>query len=87
MFTLTSEHESLIQNQLATGRYANAEEVLKTALQLLTELDSEDQAWLEETKKRISIGLAELDRGEGVDGPTVMNQFLHKFQMAKQENR
>jgi len=24
MFTLTSEHETLIQSQLATGRYANA---------------------------------------------------------------
>jgi hypothetical protein len=28
MLTLTAEHEQLIQTQLATGRYANAEEVL-----------------------------------------------------------
>ena len=86
MFTLTSEHETLIQNQLATGRYTNAEEVLETALHLLTELDAENQTWLEEVRQRIAIGLAELDRGEGVDGPTVMNKFPHKFQVAKQEN-
>jgi hypothetical protein len=31
MLTLTPEQENLIQTQLATGRYANAEEVLAVA--------------------------------------------------------
>jgi Arc/MetJ-type ribon-helix-helix transcriptional regulator len=35
MLTITPEHEKLIQNHLDTGRYANAEEVLAIALQLL----------------------------------------------------
>jgi antitoxin ParD1/3/4 len=84
MLTLTPEHEQLIQTQLATGRYANAEEVLAIALQLLTRLDSEQQVWIEETRAKIATGIAELDRGEGVDGPTVMSQYLQQFQVARE---
>jgi antitoxin ParD1/3/4 len=84
MLTITPEHEQLIQNHLNTGRYANAEEVLEVALQLLTRLDTEHQAWIEETRKQIAIGIAELDRGEGIDGPTAMDRYLQQFQMARQ---
>ena len=84
MLTVTPEHEKLIQSHLDTGRYANAEEVLAIALQLLTRLDTEHQAWIEETRQQIAIGVAELDRGEGVDGSTAMNQYLQKFQTARQ---
>jgi antitoxin ParD1/3/4 len=88
MMTITPEHEKLIQNHLDTGRYANAEEVLAIALQLLTCLDTEHQAWIEETRQKIAIGIAELDssacvkgdRGEGINGQTAMNQYLQKFQ-------
>ncbi len=83
MLTITPEHEKLIQDHLDTGRYANAEEVLAIALQLLTRLDTENQAWIEETRQKIAVGIAELDRGEGVDGATVMNQYLQKFQAAQ----
>lgn len=84
MLTITAEHEKLIQNHLDTGRYANAEEVLAIALQMLARLDTEHQVWIEETKQKIAIGIAELDRGEGVDGPTAMNHYLQQFQSAKQ---
>jgi antitoxin ParD1/3/4 len=84
MLTLTPEQEHLIQTQLATGRYANAEEVLAVAVQLLTRLDSEQQVWIEETRAKIALGIAELDQGEGIDGPTVMTQYLQQFQTARQ---
>jgi antitoxin ParD1/3/4 len=84
MLTITPEHEQLIQTHLDTGRYTDAEEVLAIALQLLTRLDAEHQVWIEETKQKIAIGLAELDRGEGIDGPTAMNHYLQQFQAAKQ---
>jgi antitoxin ParD1/3/4 len=84
MLTITPEHEKLIQNHLDTGRYVNAEEVLEIALQLLTRLDTEHQAWIEETRQQIAIGIAELDRGEGVDGATAMAGYLQQFQAARQ---
>ena len=83
MLTITPEHEKLIQDRLDTGRYANAEEVLEIALQLLTRLDPEHQAWIEATRQQIAIGITELERGEGVDGPTAMNRYLQKFQTAR----
>jgi antitoxin ParD1/3/4 len=84
MLTITSEHEKLIQSRLETGRYANAEEVLAIALHLLARLNTEHQAWIEDTRQQIATGIAELDRGEGIDGPTVMNQYLQQFQTAQQ---
>ncbi len=84
MLKITSEQEKLIQNHLDTGRYVNAEEVLEIALQLLTRLDIEHQAWIEETRQQIAIGIAELDRGEGVDGAKAMEGYLQQFQAAKQ---
>jgi antitoxin ParD1/3/4 len=84
MLTITPEHEKLIQNHLDTGRYSNAEEVLSIALQLLARLDTEHQAWIEETRQQIAIGIAELDRGEGVDGATAMAGYLQQFQTARQ---
>jgi antitoxin ParD1/3/4 len=84
MLTITPEHEKLIQNHLDTGRYTNAEEVLAIALQLLARLDIEHQVWIEETRQQIAIGIAELDRGEGVDGATAMAGYLQQFQTARQ---
>ena len=84
MLTITPEHEKLIQNHLDTGRYANAEEVLEIALQLLARLDTEHQVWIEETRQQIAISIAELDRGEGIDGRTAMDGYLQKFQTARQ---
>ncbi len=83
MVPLTAEHEQLIQTHLSSGRYSNAEEVLTIALQLLTKLDTDYAVWIEETRQKIATGLAELDRQEGVDGSTVMNQYLQQFQAAK----
>jgi len=83
MTNLSPKHEQLIQSQLATGRYEDAEEVLDLALNLLAYLDEESKSWVDDTKQKIVAGIAELNRGEGVDGSIVMNQFLDKFQTAQ----
>jgi hypothetical protein len=38
------------------------------------------------TREKVAIGVAELDRGEGVDGPTIMNQMLERFQKARESS-
>jgi len=78
--TLQPEQEQFIQTQLATGRYTNATEVIAEALQLLEKRNHYDR-WVEELGNKIDIAAAELDRGEGVDGETAINQLrarLHK---------
>jgi antitoxin ParD1/3/4 len=92
MLTITPEHEKLIQSHIDTGRYANAEEVLVIALQFLARLENEHQGWIEETRQQIALGIAELDsfacakgdRGEGIDGSTAMNEYLQRFETARQ---
>jgi hypothetical protein len=49
---------------------------LEIALQLLTRLDVEHQAWIKETCQQIAIGIAELDQGKGVDCATAMAGYL-----------
>ena len=79
MITLTSAQEQIVQHQVTTGQYTNAEEVIDVALQLLKFLDAESLVWFKETQQKIKVGLEELDRGEGVDGAIVMEQFLQRF--------
>ncbi|RUR75459.1 type II toxin-antitoxin system ParD family antitoxin [Chlorogloeopsis fritschii PCC 9212] len=82
--TLKPEIEQFIQAQIATGRYANAEEVISKALKLLEEQDKEYQEWVEETRQKVDVAIAELERGEGLDGETVVMQILDRFQKARE---
>ncbi|QLE56945.1 type II toxin-antitoxin system ParD family antitoxin [Nostoc sp. TCL26-01] len=82
--TLKPEIEQFIQAQLATGRYANAEEVISKALKLLEKQDKEYQEWVEETRQKVDVAIAELERGEGLDGETVVMQILDRFQKARE---
>jgi len=83
MTTVTPEHEQLIQAHLSSGRYSSAEEVLTIALQALMQLDTEYQAWIENTRQKIAIGITELDHQQGIEGSTVMKHYLQQFQAAK----
>ncbi|MDZ8094155.1 MAG: type II toxin-antitoxin system ParD family antitoxin [Nostoc sp. DedQUE05] len=82
--TLKAEIEKFIQAQIATGRYANAEEVISQALKLLEKQDKEYQEWVEETRQKVDVAIAELERGEGLDGETVVMQILDRFQKARE---
>ncbi|MFN6480203.1 type II toxin-antitoxin system ParD family antitoxin [Nostoc sp. DedQUE07] len=73
-----------IQEKVATGRYTNAEEVISQALKLLEEWDKGYQEWIEETRKKVEVGLAEIERGEVLDGETVVMQILERFQKARE---
>ncbi|MEH2012295.1 type II toxin-antitoxin system ParD family antitoxin [Nostoc sp.] len=82
--TLKPEIEQFIQAQIATGRYANAEEVISKALKLLEKQDKQYQEWEEETRRKVDVAIAELERGEGLDGETVVMQILDRFQKARE---
>jgi len=58
--TIPAEFEPFIEQQLATGRYHSAQELVSAALHLLREQG------LETLRKEIQVGIDELDRGEGI---------------------
>ncbi|MDY6783856.1 MAG: type II toxin-antitoxin system ParD family antitoxin [Cyanobacteriota bacterium] len=76
---LKPEHEQFIQSQVASGNFTDREEVIDTAFRLLKKLQGEYKQWIEETRNKIDIGIAELDRGEGLDGEIVLSEILEKF--------
>lgn len=57
--TLRPEPAALIQEKLASGRYANAGDVIEDALHLLDERDRRERLL-----SAIDVGLAEIARGE-----------------------
>ncbi len=81
---LKPEHEQFIQAQMATGKYKNPEEVVDIAFRLLEKLNTEYSQWIEETRQKVDVAIAELERGEGLDGETVVMEILERFQKARE---
>jgi antitoxin ParD1/3/4 len=81
---LKPEHEQFIQAQIASGKFTNADEVIDVAFHLLEKLNSEYVQWVEETRQKIDVAIAEIERGEVLDGETVVMQILEKFQKARE---
>ncbi len=78
------EHEKFIQAQIAMGKYSNPEEVADIAFRLLEKLNTEYVQWIEETREKVDVAIAELERGEGRDGETVVSEILERFQKARE---
>ena len=82
--TLNSEQETIVTNLIATGNFQTADEVLQVALRLLEKERQSYQSWLAETREQVKEGISSLDRGEGIDGDTVVNDLLAKLRQAKE---
>lgn len=74
--TLNPEQELIVANLIATGSFQTVEEVVQVALKLLEVERQSYQTWLAETREQVREGIESLDRGEGVDGETVVNDLL-----------
>lgn len=81
-FSLKPDYEQFIQQELETGRYANAEEVIATALELLKQ-QSQYEQWAKEVGQKIDIAAAELDRGEGIDGEIAIARLKERLHQRK----
>lgn len=82
--SLKPEHEQFIQSQIEKGKYANADEVISEAFRLLEERERQYEQWFEETRKKVAIGIKQLDQGEGLDGEVVVAQLQEKFRKARE---
>jgi antitoxin ParD1/3/4 len=82
--TLNPEQETIIANLIATGSFQTADEVLQVALKLLERERQSYQSWVTETREQVREGIESLDRGEGVDGETVVNDLLAKLRQSKE---
>lgn len=62
--TLKPEQEQFIQSQIERGIFANPEQAIEAALRLLEEQSKSYEQWVEATREKIDVGLAQLERGE-----------------------
>jgi len=60
--------EAIIQERLKSGAFQNVEDVLLDALLVQSEREEWLQAHKPAIQEKIARGLAQLDRGEGIDG-------------------
>jgi antitoxin ParD1/3/4 len=90
--TLNSEQETfakrllwrIVTNLIATGSFKTADEVLQVALKLLETERKSYESWVVENRDRVREGIESLDRGEGVDGETVVNDLLAKLRHTRE---
>jgi antitoxin ParD1/3/4 len=65
--TLSNETERLIDESIRSGRHQSASEVVAFAVKNLVECERRIIAYNEYLKREVAIGIAELDRGEGIE--------------------
>jgi len=82
--TLKSEQEKFIQEKLKTGKYKTVDAVIIEAFRLLEQRDKHYEKWLEETRKKVAVGLEQLNRGEGIEGEIVINRFKEKLRALRE---
>jgi len=81
--SLAPDLEQFIQNQVESGKYTSASEVIQAALRMFVQQQDIYQGRFEELQKEIMIGIEASRRGEVVDADTVFNQLQAKLNLAR----
>lgn len=73
---LNSHFEAFIRQQIASGRYNNASEVVRAGLRLLEDQDRENELKLAELRTSIQKGM---ESGEEKNADDVLNRLEEKY--------
>ncbi|HZM02564.1 MAG TPA: type II toxin-antitoxin system ParD family antitoxin [Candidatus Saccharimonadales bacterium] len=76
--SLTPALEKLVAQKVESGLYQSASEVIREGLRLLDDHDRLRELHLNEVRKKIHLGLTQLDRGEGIPGADAHAQMKRK---------
>lgn len=78
------EIERFIQSQIESGKYSSALELILEGIRLLQERERIYKGRFEKLKQEIAIGIEAAERGEIIDGETVIHQ-LQKLQQRRSQ--
>ena len=70
--TLGEHFAGFIEDKIRQGRFESTSEAVRAGLRLL----EEHEAKLDLIRKKLAIGEAQLDQGEGVDGDAFMQELI-----------
>lgn len=75
-YTIGKHFEDFVHEQIATGRYASASEVIRDALRLLEEREARKAAF----EKAIEDSLADVEAGRVIDADEVFDRLLAELE-------
>jgi antitoxin ParD1/3/4 len=76
--SLTPPLQKLVDDQVASGRYGSASEVVREGLRLIDERDR--RLALDELRAKVDLGWQQSERGEGRDGEAVFAALRAQLQ-------
>lgn len=65
--SLTPELDTFVQDKVKSGLYHTASEVIREGLRLLKEKDALQELRMEELRKQVREGFAQIERGESLE--------------------
>jgi antitoxin ParD1/3/4 len=77
--TLTAEQEKFIADQIKSGHYRSANDVVSQSLGILREQEEFIRMHAVELREKIAVGLEQVRRGETVDGKTAIQNLREKL--------
>lgn len=78
--SLNGDFEKFINEQMATGAYNSANDIIQEALSLLISKKQIPVERIAELNKEIELGLADLEAGRVMDGETAFRELLAKYE-------
>ena len=78
-YAIGNHFESFIKQQIASGRYTSASEVVRDALRLLEEVQELREAQMKNLRARLQEGI---DSGEGIPASRVLDRLEAKYRTA-----
>ena len=85
--SLTPELEQFIAEQVKSGKFFDASEVITEGLRLLWERDRIQKARLAELKEKIRIGIEASDRGEVFDIDDVFAELEEDIRLMEEQRQ
>ncbi|MFM2296287.1 MAG: hypothetical protein RLZZ350_2700 [Verrucomicrobiota bacterium] len=77
--TLTAEQEQFVAEQVGNGHYRSAADVVTQSLGMLRAQEEFIRSNAAELRDKIAVGLAQIRRGETVDGKTAIQNLREKL--------
>jgi antitoxin ParD1/3/4 len=74
---LTEHYDQFIEDEIASGRFTDASEIVREGLRLLEQREEEDRAKLQWLRAAAQEAFGQLDRGEGIRFSSVDDLAAH----------